>query len=180
MARSPVPEARLTETEAGMKPEGDGWFVVNVADSMSIGIDEGQYGFIFEPEPQTFPHFGINVTVLGPGEPGAMYHAEAGQEAFLVLEGECVLVVEDEERHLRKWDFVYCPPHTAHVIVGSGDAPCALLMVGARNAGRDLVYPASPVAARYGASVDEDTEDREKAYAGWTRPEPGRYPWPPK
>src|SRR5204863_5151818 len=98
MARSPVPEARLTETEAGMKPEGDGWFVVNVADSMSIGIDEGQYGFIFEPEPQTFPHFGINVTVLGPGEPGAMYHAEAGQEAFLVLEGECVLVVEDEER----------------------------------------------------------------------------------
>ncbi len=178
MTRMGVPEARLVETEAGMKPEGDGWFVVNMADAMSMGIDEGQYGFIFEA-PRSFPQFGINVRVLGPGRPAAMYHAEAGQEAFLVLEGECTLIVEGEERPLRQWDFFHCPPNTAHVIVGAGDAPCVVLMVGARNAGPELVYPTDPVAAKHAASVEEDTEDPQEAYAGWTRPTLRRFPWPP-
>jgi uncharacterized cupin superfamily protein len=179
MARAPVPQAKLVETDAGIRPEGDGWFVVNMADAMSVGIDESQYDFSFEGAPRAFPHFGINVTVLGPGKPAAMYHAEAGQEAFLVLEGQCTLIVEEQEHRLRQWDFVHCPPHTAHVIVGAGDAPCAVLMVGARNAGEDLVYLASRAAARYGASVDEDTEDPKEAYAGWGRVESRRYRWPP-
>jgi uncharacterized cupin superfamily protein len=180
MARTPVPEAKLVETEAGVRPEGDGWFVVNMADAMSMGMDDSQYGFIFEGAPGSFPHFGINVRVLGPGKPAAMYHAEAGQEAFLVLQGECVLIIEDQERRLRRWDFVHCPPSTAHVIVGAGNGPCAVLMVGARNAGTDLVYPASETAARYGASVTEETEDRGEAYEGWAPPRPGRHPWPPE
>jgi uncharacterized cupin superfamily protein len=180
VGHTPVPEAKLVATDAGMKPDGEGWFVVNMADAMSMGMDESQYGFIFEGAPRSFAHFGINVRVLGPGKPAAMYHAEAGQEAFLVLEGECLLVIEDEERRLRQWDFVHCPPNTAHVIVRAGDEPCVVLMVGARNAGPDLVYPASETAARYGASVEEDTEDRQKAYAGWTPPQPGRFPWPPR
>ena len=179
MARAPVPEAKLVEIEGRVKPASDGWFVINVADSVSMGIDDSQYGFHFEGAPRAFPHFGVNVTVLGPGKPAAMYHAEAGQEAFLVLEGECMLIVEDQERRLRKWDFVHCPPYTAHVIVGDGDAPCALLMIGARNAGTDLIYPASQVAAKYGASVNDDTEDRSKAYAGWPPLQRQRYPWPP-
>ncbi|MGB7588862.1 MAG: cupin domain-containing protein [Solirubrobacterales bacterium] len=178
MTRTGVPEAKLVETEGGMKPEGDGWFVVNMANAMATGIDEGLYGFIFEA-PRTFPHFGINVRVLAPGRPAAMYHAEAGQEAFLVLDGECTLIVEGEERTLRQWDFVHCPPNTAHVIVGAGDAPCVVLMVGARNAGEDLIYPVDPVAAKHGASVEEDTGDPAEAYAGWTRPTPRRFPWPP-
>ncbi len=180
MAREPVPEARLVEAEAGIRPErADGWFVVNLEDAMGAGIDQGLYDFTFEGPSRAFPHFGINVSVIGPGRPSAMYHAEAGQEAFLVLEGECVLIAEEEVRPLRQWDFVHCPPHTAHVIVGAGDAPCTVLMVGARNAGEDLVYPVSPAAAAFGASVEEETEDPEQAYAGWARPEPGRYPWPP-
>jgi len=179
MARAPVPEARLVDTDAGIRPEGEGWFVVNMADAMSMGIDESQYDFSFEGAPRAFPHFGINVTVLGPGKPAAMYHAEAGQEAFLVLDGECTLIVEDQERRLRQWDFVHCPPHTAHVIVGAGNAPCAVLMVGARNAGRDIVYLASRTAARYRASVDEDTEDPKQAYAGWRQVERRRHRWPP-
>jgi quercetin dioxygenase-like cupin family protein len=32
----------------------------------------------------------------------AMYHRENGQEAFLVLAGSCVLIVEDEERPLKR------------------------------------------------------------------------------
>jgi uncharacterized cupin superfamily protein len=172
-------EARLVETEAGMRPETEGWFVVNIADARSMGVDESQYAFAFEGSHGDFPHFGINVTVLGPGKPAAMYHAEAGQEAFLVLEGECVLIIEGEERRLRQWDFVYCTPRTAHVLVGAGGAPCAVLMVGARNAGRDIVYPANQAAAEYGASLDRDTDDPEEAYAGWAPLEPHRYPWPP-
>jgi uncharacterized cupin superfamily protein len=181
MDRTPVPEAKLVETETGMAPEGDGWFVVNVADSVSFGFDDEMYGFIFENGLRGgFPHFGINVRVLGPGKPGSMYHAESGQEAYLVLDGEAVLVVEDEERPLKQWDFVHLPPNTAHVLAGAGDRPCVVLMVGARNAGSELAFPASEAAGKYGASVEEDTTDRQKAYAGWQAPEQRRFPWPPR
>jgi uncharacterized cupin superfamily protein len=180
MDRTPVAEAKLVDTDAGKKPEGDGWFVVNVGDAVAMGIDDELYGMIFEGEFGGFPHFGINVRVLGPGKQAAMYHAESGQEAFLVLQGEAVLIVEDEERPLRQWDFVHCPPNTAHVIVGAGDAPCVVLMVGARIAGRELVFPASDTAAKYAASVKETTTDRAAAYAGWPRLRPGRFPWPPQ
>lgn len=180
MARVAVPEAKLVETEAGMKPESDGWFVVNVGEAMSMGIDDSLYGFVFEPAARAFPHFGINVSVIGPGKPSAMYHAEAGQESFLVLQGKCTLIIEDEERPLRQWDFVHCPPNTAHVIVGAGESPAVVLMVGARNAGPDLLYPRSEVAARYRASVEEDTTDRKQAYEEWSRPQRRRYPWPPR
>lgn len=179
MTRTGVPEAKLVETDEGMKPQGDGWFVVNMAEAVALGIDESHYGFIFEGEEGRFPHFGINVRILAPGKPAAVYHAEAGQEAFLVFEGECTLIVEGEERTLRQWDFFHCPPSTAHVIVGAGDAPCVVLMVGARNAGEDLLYPADPVAAKHGASVEKNTGDPKEAYAGWERPTRRRFPWPP-
>lgn len=179
MTRTPIPEATLLQTDAGLKPEDDGWFVVNVADAMPMGMDEQLYGFLFEGTPRRFPHFGINLRVLGPGKPAAVYHAESGQEAFLVLQGECILIIEEQERTLSQWDFVHCPPHTAHVIVGAGTRPCVVLMVGARNAGSELIYPASQTAAKYGASAAQDTIDPAEAYAGWPRPQPGRYPWPP-
>jgi hypothetical protein len=41
-------------------------------------------------------------------------------------------VIENEERRLKQWDFVHCPPMTEHVFVGAGDGPCAIVMVGAR------------------------------------------------
>jgi quercetin dioxygenase-like cupin family protein len=83
--------------------------------------------------PVEFPQFGINVTVLEPGQSG-VYHAEANQEAFLVLGGECRLLVEGEERRLRAWDFFHSPPWTEHAFVGAGDRPCVILMVGAHVA----------------------------------------------
>lgn len=180
MDRTPVPEAKLVDTEIGKKPEGDGWFVVNVGDAVAMGIADDLYGVIFEGEFGQFKHFGINVRMLGAGKQAAMYHAESGQEAFLVLQGEAVLIVEDEERPLRQWDFVHCPPNTAHVIVGAGRG-CVVLMVGARNIeNRKLLFPASETAAKYGASVKEDTDDRATAYAGWPPLRPGRFPWPPE
>jgi uncharacterized cupin superfamily protein len=173
-------EAPVVETEAGLRPEGDGWFVVNLAHAMAIRSRDAGYAFLFEGRAGAFPHFGINVHVLAPGEPASKYHAEEGQEAFLVLQGECLLIVGDQERRLRQWDFFHSAPWTPHVLVGAGDGPSAILMVGARNAGDGIVYPVSEAAARYRASVERETTSMQEAYADWERPQPARCPWPPR
>lgn len=180
MDRDPVPEATLTETEHGLVPEGDGWFVVNMADTPAFASEGAGHAHVFQQwRSKQFPHFGINVQVLLPGEPSCQYHGEEGQEAFLVLSGECTLIVEDQERTLRQWDFFHCAPWTAHVMVGAGDGPCAILMVGARNAGEGLLYPRSEVAANYRASAEQTTPNPEEAYAGWDPPTPAQRSWPP-
>ena len=133
-----VPEAPLEQTEHGLVPSGDGWFVLNARDAPWNHSDgRGAYSR-FEGDVK-FPQVGIHLVTLSPGEPMAMYHWEADQEDFLVLAGEALLVVEGEERPLRQWDFVHCPPETKHVIVGAGDSQCLVLAVGARDrsTGRD-------------------------------------------
>jgi uncharacterized cupin superfamily protein len=125
-----------------------------------------------------FPQVGINLFVLAPGEPVGMYHWEADQEDFLVLSGEALLIVEGSERPLRQWDFVHCPAGTKHIIVGAGDAPCAVLAVGAREhqAGADWGgYTVDEVALRHGAGVDHETNDPEQAYARFPARRPTRY-----
>ena len=79
----------------GLVVDGEGWFVVNARESR--WKDEGPLGSYctFEGK-RRFPHFGMNISVLEPGERIGMYHRENGQEAFLVLAGQCTLVVEDE------------------------------------------------------------------------------------
>ena len=156
-------EAQLDQTENGLVPKGDGWFVVNAHDARWWHHDTFGSAVTFEGE-TAFPDFGINIQVLEPGQPNCMYHGENAQENFLVLAGECLLLVEGEERPLKQWDFVHCPPWTEHVFVGAGDGPCVILMVGARS-GPGVHYPVSELAARYGASVAEETSDWRQAYA---------------
>jgi uncharacterized cupin superfamily protein len=174
-----VPEASFETTEAGLVPSGEGWFVVNALD---LRWFDGEMGAFqpFESEEARFEQFGMNLAVLRPGEPGAMYHAEDAQEGFLILSGECLLVVEGQERRLQRWDFVHCPPMTEHVLIGTGDAPCVLVGVGARRKGRALVYPANETAAKHGASVQEETSDPQVAYARFSedRVVPGREVFP--
>jgi uncharacterized cupin superfamily protein len=155
-----------------------GWFVRNVADAAWGRHDVFGAGCDFEREGEPFPQLGINIQVLWPGQPNCMYHGEAAQEGFLVLHGECLLVVEGQERRLKAWDFVHCPPWTHHVFVGAGEGPCAILMVGARSGGvaDDLRYPVDPVAARHGASVEQETTDPREAYARFSRFEPAPLP----
>lgn len=157
-----VPEARLEPTAAGVVPRGEGWFVVNAREAR---WREGDFGTFtrFEGEPR-FEQIGVNLSLLWPGQPGCMYHGEDEQENFLVLAGECLLLVEGEERPLRAWDFVHCPPWTEHVFVGAGDGPCLILAVGGRSGG-DVVYPRSEVALRHGAGVERETADSREAYA---------------
>ena len=96
--------------------------------------------------------------MLQPGQPNGMYHSETEQEDFLVLAGECLLLVEGEERPLRAWDFVHCPPGTEHIFVGAGDRPCVIFMAGARSEGRSIVYPRNELALRHGAGVETETQ----------------------
>src|ERR1051325_7238863 len=105
-------------TDPGLVPEGDGWFVVNAREAVWNESDFGAYTR-FEGDAR-FPQIGINIGVLQPGQPACMYHREGNQEDFLVLTGECLLLIEGEERPLRAWDFVHCPAYTEHIIIGAG------------------------------------------------------------
>jgi uncharacterized cupin superfamily protein len=175
----PVDEARSDETPYGRHITSDGWFVLNLADSLAVRFEETGALYPLEPRESPFRDVGVRVRVLWPGQPNALYHSEDAQEGFLVLSGECTLVVEEEERTLRQWDYFHCPADTRHVFVGAGEGPCAILMIGARPAVERLHYPASGVAAKYGASAVKTTDDPDEAYADWSDGfEPVRLPWP--
>jgi uncharacterized cupin superfamily protein len=171
-----VPEARLEDSGSGLAPAEDGWFVVNVRDAAWITQDQTGSACVFESKESWFKDFGINVSVLGPGEPNCLYHSESQQESFLVLSGECKLLVDGEERPLKAWDFFHCPAGTQHVFVGAGDGPCVILMAGARSEDEQLLYPVSELAAQYGASAKEETTDPKEAYVDFERAKPGRPP----
>jgi uncharacterized cupin superfamily protein len=160
-----VPEARLEESGSGLSPAGEGWFVVNVRDATWVTSQPFGSTCPFESPASWFPQVGFRLRVLEPGEPNALYHSESQQEAFLVLSGECRLVVEGEERLLQEWDFFHSPAGTEHIFVGAGNGPCVILMAGARTENEQLHYPVSELAARYGASAEEETTDPDQAYA---------------
>jgi uncharacterized cupin superfamily protein len=174
-----VPEAPLVQTEAGLVSEGRGWFVVNAREARWVrregrGDMAPLTGWSDEEAEANFPEFGVNLFVLGPGEPMSMYHGESSQEDFLVLAGTCVLIVDGQERHLQRWDFVHCPEWTEHTIVGAGDAPCVVLAVGGRGY-EGIRYPLDEVATRHGASSEVETDSPAVAYARFPRGVQVRY-----
>jgi uncharacterized cupin superfamily protein len=172
-----VPEARLDSTEHGVVPTDDGWFVLNARDAR-WRHGEGRSAICDLEGELDFPQLGFNLNVLQPGEPMAMYHWEADQEDFLVLSGEALLIVEGEERRLRQWDFVHCPPATKHTIVGAGDGPCIVIAVGARDrsTGPDWGgYTVDDAALRHGAGVEQETTVPREAYARFPPREPARF-----
>src|SRR5579864_4901353 len=161
-----VEEARLEQLEAGLTPVTEGWFVVNVRDAAWVTNDELADACTFEGEgTPPFGEVGYTLGVMLPGQPSGLYHRESNQESFLVLAGECMLLIEGEERRLRAWDFVHCPPGTEHILVGTGEGPCTFLGVGARSEPEHIVYPVSELALQYSAGVTTETTEPEKAYA---------------
>ena len=166
-----VPEAKL---EQGA-PQSAGWFVVNARDARWWHNELGWYCPFEGREEARFSELGINLNVLPPEMPMAMYHEEAGQEAFLVLRGECLLIVEGEERPLREWDFFHCPAWTKHVIVGAGDGPSLVLAVGSRRE-KGLNYPVDEAAVRHGAGVEKETDSPQQAYARFSKLEESQPP----
>ena len=180
-----MPEARVEDLGSGLAPVTDGWFVVNVRDAEWWFAESRGARCAFENEygdtPVEFGRLGINLTVLEPGQT-ILYHAESNQEAFLVLSGQCTLLVENQERRLQPWDFFHCSPWTEHGFAGAGPGPCVILMAGSRS-GTEVRYPASELAARRGASAAEETSDWRRAYAAiepFRRERPpswARLPW---
>jgi len=171
---SDVREAPLRETDVGLVPEGEGWFVVNARDAPWWRHEKLGQSTEFEAEPG-FPEVGFFVSVLLPGQPNGMYHGESGQEDFLVLSGECIFILEGEERRLNAWDFVHCPPMTEHIFVGAGDGPCVIVMTGRRRETVEILYPVNKVASKHDASVLEETNSPKEAYARFPRGEMTRY-----
>ena len=161
-----VPEAAPRLTKNGLVVDVDGWFVLNARDSR--WRTEGPLGSFcnFEGK-RRFPQLGFNISVLARGESMGMYHREKAQEGFLIVAGECLLIVEEQERLLEQWDFFHCPGGTEHIIVGAGDEPAILVSVGARGrgVGGGVVYTVSELAARHGASVERETTKPAEAYA---------------
>jgi uncharacterized cupin superfamily protein len=176
-----VPGSNLEQTEHGLAPKGEGWFVLNMRDAVWRHAEgRGAVCVVaddFEGWHQ-LEQLGVNPFVLGPGEPMARYHWEADQEGFLVVSGEAVLAIEGQERQLRAWDFVHCPPNTKHVIVGAGSGPCLVIAMGARaHDGQpdSLGFTADEAAKRHGASVEADTTDGDVAYASLPQRKPTAY-----
>jgi uncharacterized cupin superfamily protein len=171
-------EARLEDSAYGLVPVTDGWFVVNIREGPWVTNETFGAACIFEGEEVSFPDVGFTLGVLQPGRPSGLYHREANQENFLVLAGECLLLVEGEERRLRAWDFVHCPAGTDHILVGAGDGPCVVFMTGARVGWpeKGIVYPRSELALRHGAGVETETPTPSEAYARFPKWQPGRPP----
>lgn len=160
-------EASLEQSDEGLVAVTDGWFVVNVCDAAWVTNPVFGAACIFEGDEAPFAELGYTLLVFSPGQPSGMYHREANQEDFLVLAGECLLLVEGEERPLRAWDFVHCPAGTEHIFVATGEGRCVILMTGARAGWpeKGIVYPRSELARRHGAGVERETTSPAEAYA---------------
>jgi uncharacterized cupin superfamily protein len=174
-----IEEARLEDVGSGLAPVSPGWFVVNTADAAWVRSEAFGGRCVFEStprvlgerpgvEPQFFTQTGFTLAALEPGKPSGMYHAESTQEDFLVLSGTCLLLIEEEERPLRAWDFVHCPPGTDHTFVGTGNEPCVIFMIGARREEHSIVYPRSDTALAHDAGVETETPAPSEAYARFT------------
>lgn len=178
-------EAELEDVGSGLAPVSAGWFVVNVGEAAWVRNDAFGGRCVFEStprvlaerpgiEPQSFADTGFTLAVLEPGKPTGMYHAESSQEDFLVLAGESLLLIEEQERQLHAWDFVHFPAGTLHTFVGTGDQPCVIFMTGARRDGGTIVYPRSEMARARNAGVETETDSPHEAYAPFTHWRLGR------
>jgi hypothetical protein len=123
------------------------WFVASVR---KLPWQENELGATceFDKQRERFDEFGINLTVLRPGQPMMMYH------------------------RVREWDYFHCPRDVAHAIVGSGVGLSLVLAVGSRIGPDVILYPRDETALKHGAGVEQDTPDPQEAYARFTRPAP--------
>lgn len=165
-------QARLEESEYGLAPASEGWFVVSVRDGAWMTNEHFGDAFVIEGV-VGFDQIGYTLAVLKPGRPNGMYHREDDQEDFLVLSGECVAIVEGSERRLVAGDFLHCPAGTEHILVGAGKGPCVVFMTGARAHRGSAVYTVSEAAVRRGAGVQSQTSESREAYAPFPKWQPG-------
>ena len=179
-----VPEAEFEDAGAGLVPKTVGWFVLDTRKAR--WSDKPGQGWSLpltgtnEYEAETFfPMLGMALRVARAGEVSTTYHWETEQEDFLVLSGECIAIIEGQERRLHRWDFVHCPPGTKHAFVGVGEEPCVLLCASSRQFQKDGpwgYYCYDETAESYNAASPEDTQDGEIAYGRFPESREAHYP----
>jgi len=173
-----IPEAPLEQTDTGLVPTNHGWFVINAREARWHDSEGRAARLPFDGTEEFFTQVRVSLYVLEPGEPIGMYHWEADQEDFLVLAGGALLIIEGEERPLRQWDFVHCPPDTNHMIVGGAGGRSVVLAIGAREhqEGKGWGgYKVDETAQRHGVGVERETVHAGDAYARFRDREPARY-----
>lgn len=159
----------------GGVPITAGWFVVNVRDARWMhNRMRSVCRFGGEGEAH-FDDLGVSMYHLQPGQSMSLYHHEAGQEDFLVLRGQCTLLIDGQERPLGPWDFVHCPPRTAHTIVTT-DQSALILAVGARSEKGSARYPVEPIAVAHDAGVPDESRSATEVYASFGTPTRGPAP----
>lgn len=159
----PIVQAKLVQTPEGKKPQGEGWYVLNAKEAVWSKNEKFGESCGFEGDVR-FEQYGMNIHTIYPGQPNCHYHGEDDQEDFLVIDGECLLLIEGQELKLKKWDFVHCPKWARHVFVGTGDQPCTLVMVGGRT-GDGVQYPVLPLTNKYNASPERETRSPKESYS---------------
>jgi uncharacterized cupin superfamily protein len=172
--RPVVPEAKMKQTENGLVPEGEGWYVLNAKEARWHINEHFGESCGFEGD-KRFDQYGMNIHAIHPGRPSCHYHGEDDQEDMLIVKGECKLLIEGQERHLKQWDFVHFPKWSRHVCVGTGSEPCIAVMVGGR-VGHGVIYPAIDLAKKYGASPDKETDSPKESYANCPKWVEGKAP----
>jgi uncharacterized cupin superfamily protein len=170
-------EARIEDTETGLQAADPGWFIMNVSQMSWRSAEHGGTWMAPESEAARSEKLGFGIHVLYPGDRPGYYHAEDEQEDFLVLSGECLALVEGQERRLRPGDHLHCPPGTAHILIGAGDGPCAIVMAGTRSGG-EITYIPDPVALRHGAAFERESHSPREVYADSPPQAPAPSPWP--
>jgi uncharacterized cupin superfamily protein len=157
-------------------PTTAGWFVVNAREARWLHNDMRLVCKFGGQGDAHFDDLGIGLYWLAPGKPMSLYHHEAGQEDFLLLRGQCILVIAGTERPIKTWDFIHCPPGTPHAIVASGTEPALVLAVGARKEKGSARYPVAPAAIRHGAGVPDASTSATDVYASFGESRPGPAP----
>lgn len=172
-------KARLERTGTGLAPADEGWYILNLSQMRWRGFPGGGAYTTFDTGPEPSDRLGIGVHILWPGDKPGYYHAEDYLEVFLVLSGECVAVVEGEEHRMGPWDYLHSPPGTAHITVGAGTGPCAILMYGTRTPDGGIRYLPDDAAARHGAAVQRESDSPKEVYADRPPIEDLPPAWPP-
>ena len=171
-------EAKIEQTGVGRVPVDDGWYILNLSEIPWATVPGGGTWCGFGSPDHPSDRIGIGVHILWPGDAPGFYHEESNVEGFLVLSGECIAIVEGQERRMGPWDHLHSPPGTRHITVGAGDGPCAILMYGTRSPDATILYPVEPAAATHGRSVEQATTDPDEAYRDRPPTERVRSPWP--
>ena len=162
-----------------MLEQSEGWHVVNIKNARWYGNSAFGKVCSFEKPGERFPETGVHLFVLEPGKPNCRYHREKAQEDCLVLSGRCRLLVNGQEQQLGPWDYVHFPPGVTHALVGEGDGPCAVLLIGHRPKDAEIFYPESDLARGYGAEAPRPTDDPKVAYSDVAQREEIEAPtWP--